>query len=312
MNQFVKIKSNFLLLILSCISVYATENIKLSQFENNSNYFIRDIDINRDGMLDKVISSEKYTGTELYFFLQESKRYKLVLKSTNFTEDGGNIIDDITAQNKGNIVLSLRTFFPDRGNYGIVYFVSFKNNSWFLTDTRYTTSSWQNDYTKTYNCNVTQNINLENINNENWFEEIKPIPSEKERDNLCEINFYMEDTLKDFTERFKDDNNLIVKGISRYDALLTKFPLTKKEVVEYNNIAYYLEKAKAYKESAYLLEKILEKFPNRTVAYLNLGDAYWGMNNKGKAKKAYTTYIKQMKELGKEKKIPQVVLQRVK
>ncbi len=61
-----------------------------------------------------------------------------------------------------------------------------------------------------------------------------------------------------------------------------------------------------------VLEKILEKFPNRTVAYLNLGDAYWGLDDKAKAKEAYQTYIKQMKESGKEKKIPQVVLERVK
>jgi len=88
--------------------------------------------------------------------------------------------------------------------------------------------------------------------------------------------------------------------------------IKKSTLTTYNNIAYYLEKAKAYKESAYLLEKILEKFPNRTVAYLNLGDAYWGLENKEKAKEAYQTYIKQMKANGKEKKIPKVVLERVK
>lgn len=85
-----------------------------------------------------------------------------------------------------------------------------------------------------------------------------------------------------------------------------------KNLASYNNIAYYLEQAKAYEEAVYLLEKILEKFPNRTVAYLNLGDAYWGLEDKVKAKKAYQTYIKQMKESGKEKKIPKVVLERVK
>lgn len=87
--------------------------------------------------------------------------------------------------------------------------------------------------------------------------------------------------------------------------------LTIKTLLIYNDIAYYLQKSGANKESAYILEKILEKFPNRTVAYLNLGDAYWGLEDKVKAQKAYQTYIKQMKENGKEKKIPKVVLERV-
>jgi len=88
-------------------------------------------------------------------------------------------------------------------------------------------------------------------------------------------------------------------------------PLSKKTLTVYNNIAYYLEKAKAYDEAIFLLEKILEKYPNRTVAYYNLGDAYWGLEKKEKAKEAYQVYVKQMKEKGKEKKIPKKVLERV-
>lgn len=88
--------------------------------------------------------------------------------------------------------------------------------------------------------------------------------------------------------------------------------ISQNNLSNYNNIAYYLEKAKAYNEAIYLLEKILEKFPNRTVAYINLGDAYWGLGDTEKAKAAYQTYIKQMKESGKEKKIPKVILERVK
>jgi len=59
------------------------------------------------------------------------------------------------------------------------------------------------------------------------------------------------------------------------------------------------------------LEKILEKYPNRTVAHYNLADAYWALGEKKKAIASYTTYIEQMKEKGKEKRIPQVVRDRV-
>jgi len=82
--------------------------------------------------------------------------------------------------------------------------------------------------------------------------------------------------------------------------------------VFYNNVAYNLQKAGANKEAIFLLEKILETFPNRTVAYYNLGDAYWKLGKKEKAMNAYNTYIEQMKGKDKRKKIPRLVLDRVK
>ena len=43
-----------------------------------------------------------------------------------------------------------------------------------------------------------------------------------------------------------------------------------------NNIAFFFEQAGYYKEAIYLLKKILEKYPNRTVAHYNLADASTG------------------------------------
>jgi tetratricopeptide (TPR) repeat protein len=93
--------------------------------------------------------------------------------------------------------------------------------------------------------------------------------------------------------------------------LILKRPIIKKTLTSYNNIAYYLQKAGANEEAVYLLKKIVAKFPNRTVAYYNLGDAYWALGEKDKARKAYTTYIEQMCNKGLQKKIPKVVLKRV-
>jgi tetratricopeptide (TPR) repeat protein len=102
-----------------------------------------------------------------------------------------------------------------------------------------------------------------------------------------------------FTYMFSHEDSLLI---------LKKFSLSKYNIEEYNNIAYQLEQGKNYSESIYLLEKIIEKFPNRTVAYLNLGDAYIGMKDKVKAKKAYQIYIKQMRQKGLEKQIPKRIL----
>ena len=95
-------------------------------------------------------------------------------------------------------------------------------------------------------------------------------------------------------------------------AMLYEVPLTKKSLNDYNNIAYYLQKSKHNKEAIFLLEEILSEFPHRIVAYYNLGDAYWALGQKSKAKKYYGNYIKQMKKAGKEKKVPKVVRERAK
>ncbi len=88
-------------------------------------------------------------------------------------------------------------------------------------------------------------------------------------------------------------------------------PLTPKTLTKYNNIAYYLQQAGANEEAIYLLEKIIKKFPNRIVAYINLGDAYRALGEKDKARKAYSTYIEQMCAKGLQKKIPKKVLKMV-
>ncbi len=80
---------------------------------------------------------------------------------------------------------------------------------------------------------------------------------------------------------------------------------------QYNDIAYYLEQSGLYEEAIYLLEKITNQHPDRTIAYINLGDAYWGLGNKGKAQQAYRTYVKQMKTNAIGAKIPEQVLERI-
>jgi tetratricopeptide (TPR) repeat protein len=83
-------------------------------------------------------------------------------------------------------------------------------------------------------------------------------------------------------------------------------------ITKYNDIAYYLEQSGLYKEAIYLLEKVIENFPDRTVAYINLGDAYWGLGKKEHAKKAYLVYVEQMTSKNKKEKIPKRVVERTK
>ncbi|MDM1553163.1 MULTISPECIES: tetratricopeptide repeat protein [Chryseobacterium] len=91
-------------------------------------------------------------------------------------------------------------------------------------------------------------------------------------------------------------------------------PLTENNVNDYNDIAYYNAYTKdGNLSSISLLKEIVEKYPNRVVAYLNLGDSYWTFDNKEKAKEAYLKYIELMKSQKKDiSKIPQRVYDRTK
>lgn len=79
----------------------------------------------------------------------------------------------------------------------------------------------------------------------------------------------------------------------------------------YNDYGFFLEQGKKYKEAIDVLNAVLFHAPERTVAYINLGDAYWGLKDKKNAKEAYKKYIELMKENGKEKKIPKRALNRI-
>jgi len=112
--------------------------------------------------------------------------------------------------------------------------------------------------------------------------------------------------------------------------LLDKYPLTSRNVVQYNNIAYYLEQlilnhilkmehgrgtiqyAETLSSATYLLQKILTNFPERTVAHLNMADVLWNNYDKQPAIKYYNSYISLMKKENKQSKIPQRVYERIK
>lgn len=102
-------------------------------------------------------------------------------------------------------------------------------------------------------------------------------------------------------------SNFSTKG--KIIEFLDCIPIYEPTLSKYNDIGFFLEQAKMYKEAIYILELVIKKFPSRTVAYINIGDAYWGLEKKDEAKQAYLTYIKQMKQAGKETKIPQRIME---
>lgn len=142
-------------------------------------------------------------------------------------------------------------------------------------------------------------------------------------------------TLKEIESKLKDNSDYYITSElppSPYEmyVLLQKEPLTTQNVTRYNNVAFYLEQlilthiskmeyaqsspqySLALSTATYLLEKILERFPERTVAHLNMADILWNDYDKLPAKKYYNSYIALMKKENKQAKIPQRVYDRLK
>lgn len=88
--------------------------------------------------------------------------------------------------------------------------------------------------------------------------------------------------------------------------------LTNQNVTKLNDFAY---KGETISPSVAIdiLQKILEKYPDRVVAYLNLADSFWISGDKIKAKENYKKYVALMKSQNKDlKKIPKQVWERIK
>ncbi|WP_438710513.1 hypothetical protein ACSTS3_16750 [Aquimarina muelleri] len=156
---------------------------ELSFFENNSDYFVEDIDLNEDGIIDKIVSSSQYKGDELYLFIKKNGKYILKLETVNLSEDGGKIIGDILPLDSKDEVFKIHTFFP-KGNLQAHHFISYDQGNWILKRTIYETSNWRKSDT-VYLCEVKQNILLKDLKNNSGFKKFKHIPNEKYRDKVC-------------------------------------------------------------------------------------------------------------------------------
>ncbi len=87
-------------------------------------------------------------------------------------------------------------------------------------------------------------------------------------------------------------------------------PIDSTNVTQYNDLGFYLEQGGRYKEAVVLLTEVIKAIPTRTVAYLNLADAYWGLSDTTNASINYCKYIELMKRRNLEKKIPERALER--
>jgi len=151
----------------------------VSDYIENERFFIRDIDVNNDGVLDKIVSAKPYQGDELLLFINNGEKYRFALKTTNFSEDGGNQIVDVVAEPGGFFI---KIEFPDRGFNETYHHIAHKDNSWILTNSVYKTQSSNQEDAFIYVCDVDQGLNMADAH---FFEKLKGRPDEVEKDTFC-------------------------------------------------------------------------------------------------------------------------------
>lgn len=82
-------------------------------------------------------------------------------------------------------------------------------------------------------------------------------------------------------------------------------------IVIVNDYGFLLEQAERLKDAIYVLEYTIKLSPDRTAAYLNLGDALYKNGNKEEAAEHYSTYMELMKKEKNEENIPDRVYERI-
>lgn len=129
-----------------------------------------------------------------------------------------------------------------------------------------------------------------------------------------EVNSELNNELEKISQQIQKKNiDGVLLEVDQYKAAEYAKLLNDRNLILLNDLAFYLEK-KDPMASAIILEKIVNKYPNRVVAKLNLADAYWAIleGNSPKIKQLYQQYKEAMIQKGLAKKIPARVFERTK
>ncbi|QKF66709.1 tetratricopeptide repeat protein [Arcobacter venerupis] len=309
---------------------YTTKDLEIS-FEKNNLW------INTDGEED--IKGRILLNTQsLSTFITINKKKELLFKQNEFNPYGQKVIT-LTCNIERKVLVFVQTQFGSNSSVNpwfihfepYVYEIDngivtknleivnkyFYGNEYFQRDIVDDPDSNQFSYpyfneekilnrlyeTGTCDKELTQKANIEVLVGDKWIAQEQSWNIKKEEiSNTIQLN--LNEVLKNLKE--KKETNLPIENLNE---ILKNEELNQKTVQKYNDIAYYLQQKNVNNEAIFLLEKIIEKFPNRIVAYLNLADAYDGLGNKEKAKKNYGKYINLMKQDNKEVKIPKRVLE---
>ncbi|MBN6068336.1 hypothetical protein HYE54_06130 [Aggregatibacter actinomycetemcomitans] len=244
------------LVFLFLFSPYVSGDSRSVDFySNNNEFFIKNIDINNDNILDKVISNVKGAGNELLFFLKDGGKYKLVFKGTNLSEDGGASISNIKDLNDDKYVMVIITS-TDKLNITNNYYISYSEDKWFIKKIISEYNGFLDDYTKKYYCEF-DGLKLDLSSPEIDSELPNLYLSDEYVKNKCKLDFFFEKTIDGFGRRFDDNDINIVSGIERYKKFTNVYPYNKYTMDNYFKIIEKLSKLNLSEEKRYLENFVL-------------------------------------------------------
>ena len=260
---------NKIILFIFPFSCFSSSDIKY--YLNNNEFFNRDIDIDNDGVIDKVISSINGFGDDLFFFKKNKNNYELIFKGSNFSEDGGARINDIK-KSKDKEYPVLITTNTDKLNIMNSYYIAYNNKKWILKKINTEVSGFLEDYSKKYICK------FDELNLDISIPDIKDkLPNYDLSDEYitsnCELDYFFEDSLNNFIKRFNENNINIINGIERYRKLLLIYPYSDSTKKEYSIILNELSKLKLINEKNYL-EKVINRKIGATSTVINKSYLY--------------------------------------
>ncbi|WP_186105771.1 tetratricopeptide repeat protein [Burkholderia gladioli] len=124
----------------------------------------------------------------------------------------------------------------------------------------------------------------------------------------------IQDEIKDFKKAAQTPSSLEGYVVNMPGFQVAEFAgsIDENNVEDINNLAFYLAKYKRSGDAVEILQSLVKRFPDRTVARLNLADAYWDVDAKDLAVPQYQEYNRQMNAKGLSAKIPPRSLDRVK
>ena len=253
----------------SCFS--SSDNKDIKYYLNNNEFFNRDIDIDNDGVVDKVISSINGFGDDLFFFKKNKNNYELIFKGSNFSEDGGAGINDIKKPKDKEYAILITTN-TDKLNIMNSYYIAYNNKKWILKNINTEVIGFLEDYSKKYICtfnDLNLDISIPDIKDKlpNY-----DLSDEYIRSN-CKLDYFFEDSLNDFIKRFNENNINIINGIERYRKLLLIYPYSDSTKKEYSIILNELSKVKLINENNYL-ENIITRSTSNTSRVINKSYLY--------------------------------------
>uniref|UniRef100_UPI0035A0AB70 hypothetical protein n=1 Tax=Glaesserella sp. TaxID=2094731 RepID=UPI0035A0AB70 len=257
-------------------SPYANSK-NINNYLNNNEFFSRDIDIDNNGVMDKVISNINGFGNALLFFRKDNNNYSLVLDNVNLSEDGGAVINDIKKSSDKKYVMIIITN-SEKLNIINNYYVNYENNKWLISKITSEFSGFLDDYSKKYICRFDDlRVDLASDN----IEEKLPNSnlSDEYINNNCELNYFFESSLDGFIERFHENNINIINGVERYKKLMLIHPYENKTKKQYISIIKKLSELNLKEEKEYI-ENNIKKEENNIGVIINKSYLYSSIGNK--------------------------------